>query len=229
MYASRRNPTRLLPLALAATFAAGSAHAAQVTISQTLTPGWTGGFCSACAINSIVTRQFASFTVTEAMTLSEASFAIREQPVFGAVTSNFSVSIWATPLEGSALFEAAYGPGGYTTQNLGTGAATSGSVSLDLPAWTLDPGTYWISIFANASQGSLIWGTDGSAGDDVGFALVNGVWTATRGRNFGFSLTGETAVATPLPGTLGLLGAGLGVLGGLQRLRARSAAGSASV
>ena len=221
MFADRRLATSLFfSMLVASTVLAARAEAASVSVGQTLAPGWANGFCSACTISAQPSRYFASFTLDEAMTLTDASFAIREIPAFNVVTHSFSVSIWDQPLQGSALFEQGYVPGGYATQGLGTGSPASGFLSVDLSDWTLGPGTYWLSIFATPGK-SLMWGGDGAVGGDKGFIINSSTGAVTENPNvhLGFQLTGDTFSTVPVPGTLGLLAMGLAVMATTLRAR----------
>lgn len=182
----------LRPIALLLAFLLASplAQAAAVSITQTLNPGWNNGYCSPCNFNSVTNRYFGSFSLQHATTLSEASFAVREIPMFGAVATSFSVSIWSAPIDGELLYEAFFDPSDYTRIGLDGRSVASGFLEMLLPDWFLRPGDYWISLFAPGA--SIQWGSDGTLGDDHGYSLQNGVWVQTRdNRHLGFSLWGQ--------------------------------------
>lgn len=165
------------------------ARAAAVSISQPLNPGWSTGFCSPCKISSITTRYFGSFSVQRATTLSEASFAVSENALIG-FASSFSVSIWSAPIDGELLYETFFDPGEYTRVGLTGKTPGRGFLEMLLPDWFLRPGDYWISLFA--PDRAISWGSDNTLGDDVGYALRNGVWGVTRDNvQLGFLLEGK--------------------------------------
>ncbi|MFM7783755.1 MAG: hypothetical protein ACKPE6_03760 [Gammaproteobacteria bacterium] len=194
------------------------ASAAPVSIEQSLTSGWSGGFCSPCnGAVKLSTRYFASFSVQEGATFSGASFAVSQNALLGYVTS-FSVSIWRSPIDGELLHEALFDPGDYVRNGLPAGTL-SGRCFIDvlLPDWFLNPFDYWISLYAPGA--SISWGSDGRAGDDRGYTLKNGAWEEIANDPYlGFSLRGKTGPSTvPIGGTLPLLLAGLAALAVTRR------------
>lgn len=194
------------------------ASAAPVSIDQSLTTGWSDAFCSPCnGAVKLSGRYFASFSVQEGATFSEASFAVSQNALLGYVTS-FSVSIWRAPIDGERLHEALFAPGGYVRDGLPAGtAAGRGFIDVVLPDWFLNPGDYWISLYAPGA--SISWGSDGRVGDDGGYTLQNGVWKKIANASYlGFSLRGQTSPSTvPIGGTLPLLLAGLAALAFTRR------------
>lgn len=195
----------------------GNVSASSVSITQSLNPGWSQGNCSPCNYISTKNRYFASFDLPVAATLSDAEFAIREIPMFGMVTTAFSVSIWTAPIDGELLYEALFEPGDYMRMGLTGRTVGSGYIELTLPDWFLRPGEYWISLFA-APGASIAWGGDGSVGDDAGYSLINGEWVLKSNPHLGFSLGGRAGSenqswhsdtvgrARPAPGRNALIG-----------------------
>ena len=204
--------------ALLATLSLSSplASAAAVSISQALTPGWSTAYCSPCAISSVKTRYFASFSVEDAATFSGASFAVSQNPLLGDVTS-FSVSVWSAPIDGTLLYEALFDPGEYTRIGLSVNQPGRGFVEVLLPDWFLNPGDYWISLYAPGA--SISWGSDGRTGDDRGYSLNNGVWQELSSDPYlGFSLRGRSdPSAVPIGSTLPLLLTGIASLALVRR------------
>lgn len=218
----RRNA---LALALLSTLPATNAAAA-VLYEQAL-PGpsststawqWANGWCSPCIAPLDKDRVFASFALGGESELLGGSFAVIDTTPSGP--QDISVSIWDKPF-GTELFSATFAADAYA-RDYEPGSPSKHFAQLELPGWTLGPGSYWISLFG-INGNSLTWGSDGRSGDD--HIYRDGTLRTAPGsdqRYVGFSLFGNAVAEVPLPGTLGLLGLGLAGLLAFGR-RARGA------
>lgn len=212
------------------------AHAATV-YQQHLPVGWTtqtgpGAVCSPCQIGALATqRVFASFSLDAPATLDGLQFAVLNNGL-GSL-GDFSVSIWRDldKKKDKPFREILFSSGDYDAAPIGRSF-----VDVSLPGWSLGKGSYYLSIFGAGEKGALQWGFDTQGGDDlvfrddllfdadtyVGFSLFEGAAPLAQQqavRNV-LSAGTEPGAPVPLPGTLGLLGLGLGALS-MLRSRAR--------
>lgn len=199
----------LLQLSLACCLFAGAARAAPL-YEQPL-DSWSGGWCSPCDTDRLNFRMFASFSLKSTSTLQGGTFAVLDHTLIGS--NDLNVSIWDAP-QGNQLFSRNFSGGDY----LQLGSESIHYAVIDLPEWTLAAGSYWISL-TGINGNFLSWGSDKRRGDDSYFR-PNGELAGNQ-YYVGFSLDGNARPPTtvPVPGTLGLLLAGLGALGLIGRRR----------
>ncbi|MGV0795072.1 Ig-like domain-containing protein [Mycolicibacterium sp. XJ1819] len=122
---------------------------------------WSTSWCSPCDHADATT--FGSFTLDNDATLTSGRFAVLStQPA-----DDLKITIWDSP-GGTILYETDVPSGQYTTEPGGdppAGYLTYWAV-VDLPAWALDAGDYYVSMYStNAS--AFGWGSTGGVGDDV--------------------------------------------------------------
>jgi hypothetical protein len=225
-------------------FAAGAlltvATAQASTLYEQLLPaGWAtqsgpGAVCSPCNIGALADQRiYASFDLGGPAKLDGLQFAVLNN-VLGPL-GDFSVSIWREldKQKDKPFREFTFTAGSYAPVPTGRSY-----LDVALPDWNLGKGSYYLSIFGTGEKGALQWGFDPQTGDDlsfrndvlhsadlyVGFSLYDGqpagsVHSGNSPQSTTF--TTEAPAAVPLPGTLGLLGAGLAALA-LTRRRARA-------
>lgn len=191
-----------LAATLALAFAAASAHAGVLFTNGTDPNNSIGGNCSACSGSW---RVYDSFTLASASTLTGFSLSAS----VGQVTGDLQVSIWTAPGSGmlysQSMSEAALGLTTYSHFNLNE----------DLPNWTLEAGTYWISFYAYDLYMPQSVHKDNSA---IQIDPVYGRYA--RGYDVPFTLEGHAGIAAvPEPGALALIGLGLAGMGAAVRRR----------
>mgnify|MGYP003383363079 CR=1 FL=1 len=199
----------LLQLSLACCLFGGTARAAAL-YEQPL-DSWNGGWCSPCDTGNLNFRMFASFTLGQSSTLQGGTFAVLDHTLGGS--NDLNVSIWDAP-RGNQLFSRDFSASDY----LQLGSESTHYAVMALPEWKLDAGAYWISL-TGINGNFMSWGSDKRRGDDSYFR-PNGELAGNQ-YYVGFSLDGKAKppTAVPVPGTLGLLLAGLGALGLIGRRR----------
>jgi hypothetical protein len=192
---------------------------AATVAEQGLPAGWSTAYCSPCVFHNApatftASRMFASFDLDAAAVLDGATLPALSNAL--GYLGDVSVTIWSTPFAAEGpLLQTVIPEGQYAPF-----AGSRGYIDLGLPDWSLAAGTYWLSV-SGINGGAFQWGGVLDSGDDKRYVngapyLASGA-TAARNYLLGFSLRGSEPVATPIGGTLPLLGGGLMLMAILRR------------
>ena len=153
------------------------------------------------------------FVLSETMTLESLLWYGRYDGVVTQATFNFTIRLFAAADGAPALTPIQQLDVLVASTALSADPVPWRSYSTALPAWTIGPGTYWLSILENDPGTPAMGSTQWLWGDTFGTgtrAIRNSdgtAWAAGPDVNHAFTLEGSRAV--PEPSSLLLLGVGL--------------------